>query len=83
MAEPCAGRAQSASYVLNSGFLPTILPNPPVQTQPILNQSWLENSALSNVFDLDDYFSNDDNSALTYSVSGNNKIGLNISAPPP
>jgi RHS repeat-associated protein len=76
--EPCAGKSQSASYVLNSGFIPTVQSNPPIQTLILLNQSWQENEAKPNAFDLDDYFSSPDGYALNYSVSGNSHISVTI-----
>ncbi len=76
--EPCSGKAQSASYVLNGGYISTIKSNPPVKSQVIPNQSWQENVSKSGAFDLDDYFSSPDGLALTYSVSGNTNIVVSI-----
>ena len=78
IAEPCAGKSQSASYVLNSGYIPTIQSNPPVQTQVIPNQNWLENGSKTNAFDLDDYFLSPDGYALSYTSSGNSSITVTI-----
>jgi len=78
--EPCSGKSQSASYVLNAGFIPLVLSNPPVQTQIIPNYSWQENLSKTDAFDLDDYFSSLDANALTYTVSGNHYINITIDA---
>ncbi|HAJ57219.1 MAG TPA: hypothetical protein DCL35_05560 [Candidatus Omnitrophica bacterium] len=78
IAEPVAARSQSTSYSLESGFIPTIKSNPPVQSQIIPNQSWLENEAMAGVFDLDDYFSSPDGLTLIYSASGNTNISALI-----
>ena len=76
--EPCAGRASSASYVLQSGFIPTVQSNPPILSQNIPYQSWQINTSKSNGFDLDDYFTSPDGYALTYSYSGNSQIQVSI-----
>lgn len=76
--EPCQGRTQSASYILNSGLLPTIQSNPPLLTQEIPYQIWAINTSKANVFDLDDYFSSPDGYPLTFSVTGNSNIKVTI-----
>jgi len=77
-AEPVCGKSQSQSYVLNSGFIPTIASNPPAQTQVIANFSWQENESKTNIIDLDDYFTSPDGYALTYTASGNSQISVTI-----
>ncbi|MBF0522507.1 MAG: hypothetical protein HQL24_05555 [Candidatus Omnitrophica bacterium] len=76
--EPSAGKSTSASYVLESGFMPSIKSNPPTQTQTIPNQSWLENETKSNLFDLDNYFSSPDGLALSFTASGTSNIVVAI-----
>lgn len=76
--ESAVGKAQSASYILNGGFIPALETESPIQTQTIPNQSWQENTAKSNAFDLDDYFTSPDGLTLSYSVSGNNNIAVSI-----
>lgn len=76
--EPCIGKAQSTSYILNSGFIATIQANPPVLNQNIPYQSWPLNTAKDNAFDLDDYFSSPEGCPLTFSVIGNSKINVTI-----
>lgn len=77
LGEPCIGKAQSQSYVLNSGFIPTIIASdPPIQIQVIPNFSWAEGTLNTNAFDLDDYFLNP--VGFTYTVSGNSNISVNI-----
>ncbi|GEM_PF-4992714 len=77
--ESCAGKSQSANYILNSGFIPVIQANPPTQTQIIPNQTWNENASKPEAFDMDDYFSSDAGK-LTYQASGNTNINVNISS---
>ncbi|MFA5337414.1 MAG: hypothetical protein WC330_03675, partial [Candidatus Omnitrophota bacterium] len=76
LAEPVSGKSQSQSYILNSGFIPTIASNPPAQTQVIPNFSWQENESKTNIIDLDDYFTSPDGYTLTYAVSGNSQISV-------
>lgn len=76
--EPITGKAASASYILQSGFIPTIQANPPVLTQDIPYQSWLLGSSKPNAFDLDDYFTSPDGYALSYSVSAATNITISI-----
>ncbi|MFA6217601.1 MAG: RHS repeat-associated core domain-containing protein [Candidatus Omnitrophota bacterium] len=76
--QPCAGKATSQSYVLNAGFIPAVLSNPPRQTQIIANQSWKSNESKNNLFDLDNYFSSPEALALSYTVSGNSAINISI-----
>ena len=78
IAEPCVGKVSSPSYVLQSGFIPTVSPNPPVLNQDIPYQSWPLNTSKPNAFDLDDYFISLDGYALTYSYSGNSQIQISI-----
>lgn len=54
-----------------------VVNNAPNFTGTILNQSFAEDSSLSNAFDLDSYFA--DASAMTYSASGNSSITITIS----
>lgn len=77
-AEPVSGKSQSQSYILNSGFIPTIASNPPAQTEVIPNFSWQENESKTNIIDLDDYFISPDGYALSYSVTGNSNISVTI-----
>lgn len=76
--EAIASKSSSASFILESGYIPTIKSNPPIQTQIIPNQSWLESAAKADVFDLDDYFMSPDGAALTYSASGTTNIAVSI-----
>ncbi|MFA5119283.1 MAG: RHS repeat-associated core domain-containing protein [Candidatus Omnitrophota bacterium] len=76
--QSCAGRAVSQSYILNSGFVPAVVSNPPLQTQVIDNQGWKSNESKNDLFDLDDYFFSPDGLALSYSVSGNSAINISI-----
>jgi len=76
--ESSVGGTQSASFILNSGFIPLIQSNPPVLTQEIPFQTWAINTAKNSAFDLDDYFISPDNYALTFSVTGSSKINLAI-----
>jgi len=75
-AEAVCGKSQSQSYVLDSGFIPTIASNPPEQTQVIPNYAWQENESKENVLDLDDYFLSPDGYQLTYKVTGNSNINI-------
>ena len=76
--EAIASRSSSASFILESGYIPTIKSNPPIQTQIIPNQTWLENAAETDFFDLDNYFMSPDGAALTYSASGTTNIAVSI-----
>lgn len=76
--EPCIGRAQSANYALNTGFISTLLSSPPVLTAKIPYQIWPLDSSKADAFDLDNYFSSPDGLALTYTVSGNSNIIVTI-----
>ncbi len=78
--EAIASRSNSASYILESGYIPTIKSNPPIQIQIIPNQTWLENAAKADVFDLDNYFISPDGAALTYSASGTTNIAVSIAS---
>ncbi len=78
IAEPCVGKTQSENFILNSGIVPTILSNPPVLNQNIPYQTWAINSTKDNAFDLDDYFASPEGYSLTFTVSGNSKIKVNI-----
>lgn len=78
LGEPCAGKLTSSSYTLNSGFIPTVQTNPPVQTHVIPNFTWKENESMPDAFDLDNYFVSPEGLALTYTVSGANKINVEI-----
>ncbi|MFH1354652.1 MAG: hypothetical protein ABIH19_00675, partial [Candidatus Omnitrophota bacterium] len=77
ISEVCIGKSQSASYVLYAGYVPIMQSNQPEQTQTIVNQSWRENQSLIDAFDLDDYFTSD-LGVLTYTVSGNTNIIVDI-----
>jgi hypothetical protein len=76
--EACAGRSQSANYILNSGFIATIQANPPVQSPPIPDQTWCQKTSRKDVLDLSEYFTSPDNKTLSYTVSGNDKIQVAI-----
>ncbi|MBI5873337.1 MAG: hypothetical protein HZB36_04250 [Candidatus Omnitrophica bacterium] len=76
--EPCIGKAQSASFILESGYIPTIKSNPPVQAQIIPNQTWQENVSKIDAFDLRLYFSSPDGLPLTYTASGTSNIVVTI-----
>ncbi|MFA5272041.1 MAG: LamG-like jellyroll fold domain-containing protein, partial [Candidatus Omnitrophota bacterium] len=76
--ESITGKLTSQNYKLDSGFVATIQPNPPAQTQNISNQSWQENETKTNVFDLDDYFVSPDGYDLNYTISGNSNIAVTI-----
>ncbi len=76
--ESSIGKSQSANYILDAGFIPTVQSNPPILIQHILYQSWAMNSSKDNVFDLDDYFISPDGYPLVYSVSGNSNINIAI-----
>jgi RHS repeat-associated protein len=78
LGESCVGKAQSANYVLNSGFIPTLSSNPPVLTQKIPFQKWQMGASKENSFDLDVYFQSPEGYALTYSVSGNSNVNVTI-----
>lgn len=78
IAEPCVGKSLSASFVLESGFIPTLKLSPPAQSQTIPNQSWEENATKDNAFDLDDHFSSPDGLVLNYTFSGNSSITITI-----
>jgi RHS repeat-associated protein len=76
--QSCAGRSTSQSYILNSGFIPAVVSNPPLQTQVIANQSWKSNESQDNLIDLNDHFSSPDGLAISYTVSGNSVINISI-----
>ena len=76
--EPTGGTFEGYYRKSFSGHIYTILDNPPVLTQSIPAQSWLINTAKSDAFDLDDYFVDPDDDDLTFSVSGNIEIVVNI-----
>ena len=67
--EPCAAQSQSTSFILQSGFIATLQPLPPQKTHDIPNQYWDINTANSSAFDLDDYFTSPEGSALTYTCT--------------
>lgn len=50
----------------------------PTFTGTIPNRSWAEDTALSNQFDLTQYFSDPENDVLNYSVIGNKVINISI-----
>jgi RHS repeat-associated protein len=76
--EPCIGKSQSASFILNSGYIPTLISNPPQQTQVIPNEIWDQNIPLNNAFDLDSHFMSPDGLLIAYSVTGNQHINVAI-----
>ncbi|MFH1441316.1 MAG: hypothetical protein ABIH18_04695, partial [Candidatus Omnitrophota bacterium] len=76
--EPCAGRVQSANYILDAGYIPTIQSNPLVLKEDIPYQIWAIDSSKEKAFDLDDYFASPDDYALKFSVLGNSKINVII-----
>ncbi len=78
--EAIASRSSSASFIIESGYILTIKANPPIQSQVIPNQGWLENAAKADAFDLDDHFMSPDGAALTYSASGTTNIAVSIAA---
>ncbi len=54
--------------------------NPPSYNGGLTSLSWNMNSEKKNAFDLDNYFSDVDGDALSFGVSGNNNIVVNIDA---
>lgn len=54
--------------------------NAPTYNGGLTSQSWNMNAQKNNVFDLDDFFSDQDGNVLTYTVSGNANINVNINA---
>ncbi|MEK6714818.1 MAG: LamG-like jellyroll fold domain-containing protein, partial [Candidatus Omnitrophota bacterium] len=77
LGEAAIGKCQSQSYVLNSGFIPTVTSSdPPIQIQTIPNFSWQEGTTNPNAFDLDDYFLNP--VGFTYTISGNVNVAVGI-----
>ena len=76
--EPSQGKSQSASYILESGYIPTLKSMPPLLTQAIPTQTWNENESKTNAFDLDNYFSSPGGLSLTYTVTGNSNIKIAI-----
>ena len=76
--ESCVGEAESSSFILNSGFLPTVQSNPPIATQAIPYQTWAINTAKNNAFDLDDYFTSPDGYPLTFKATGSSKVNITI-----
>ncbi len=78
--EPCAGRVQSASYILDSGIIPVMEASsaPPELTRDIPYQFWSINTSRDNAFDLDDYFASTDGYVLAYTVMGNSNINVTI-----
>lgn len=78
IAEPWIGRVQSANYILTSGLISAIQSNQPILTQNIPYQAWQMNSSKDNAFDLDDYIQSPEGYPLSFTVSGNSKININI-----
>ena len=77
--EPCVGGSSSTTYILSAGFIPVIQSNPPALKLDIPDYySWPIDSSKKNAFDLDDYFLSPEGYALTYRVTGNNNIKVNI-----
>lgn len=65
----------------NRSFSVNLAPNSaPVYKGGLGPQSWNMNSERRNAFDLDDYFSDADGNKLTYSVTGNDNINVNMDA---
>ncbi|MEK9149821.1 MAG: hypothetical protein AAB267_07230, partial [Candidatus Desantisbacteria bacterium] len=67
-----------ASYILNSGFIPTIQSNPSILIQEIPYQTWAINTSKTDAFDLDSYFTSPEGYPLNYTFSGNSKINIAI-----
>ena len=74
--EPFAGRLQSASYQIRSGFVYTTESNPPEFINSIPNQGWPKNEPLISALDLDDYFQSEQE--LTFAVSANAAVTVSI-----
>lgn len=68
----------SASFSLRSGYTSSIGSVKPILISPIPNLSWQENSENNDVFDLDDYFSSPDGNVISFEVSGNSNIVINV-----
>ncbi|MFA4889197.1 MAG: FG-GAP-like repeat-containing protein, partial [Candidatus Omnitrophota bacterium] len=80
--EPCAQKSTSSNYALSSGFIPTLQSNPP-QAKHIPAQFWQKNTAKTDAFDLDDYFSSPDGLELTYTFEKlNTDAKINIAIDP-
>ncbi len=63
----------------NRSFSVNLAPNnAPTYKGGLSSQSWNINTEKKNAFDLDDYFSDLEGDRLTYSVTGNDNIGVNI-----
>jgi len=62
----------------NKTFAINYVNSPPTFSGPISNQTWNKDASKSNAFDLDTYFTEPDSEAMTYSVSGNTNINVNI-----
>ena len=63
----------------NRSFSVNLAPNmPPVYNNALISQSWNMNTQKNNAFDLDNFFSDPEGSSLTYGVSGNANIIVNI-----
>ncbi|MBI2671368.1 hypothetical protein HYX16_00370 [Candidatus Woesearchaeota archaeon] len=63
----------------NRSFSISAAPNsPPVFSSSITSQSWNKNTNKNSVFDLDIYFSDPENRPLTFTVTGNSNININI-----
>lgn len=77
-----ANNLSTNSYVLLPGYTATFISNPPVLRKPIPNQSWKENTSLTDAFDLDDYFYSPDSLPLRYTLSGNKNIKIEIKQQP-
>ncbi|MBN1521804.1 MAG: hypothetical protein JW928_04660 [Candidatus Aureabacteria bacterium] len=78
LGEALVGQSTSAGYILYSGFIATLISDPPFFNGPIGNFSWNEGQVLENAFDLDDYFGSPDGLALTYTALGNSAIAVEI-----
>ncbi|MCQ9206769.1 MAG: hypothetical protein NG740_02665 [Omnitrophica bacterium] len=80
--EPAVGDMVGNAYKVSLGYINTIASNPPVFTGPLPNGDmrvmWNKGESNANVFDLDNYFSSSDNSALTYTVEGTSSIIADI-----
>ncbi|MFH1777531.1 MAG: RHS repeat-associated core domain-containing protein [Candidatus Omnitrophota bacterium] len=78
LGEPIAGVFESYYDVSCAGYLYALGTNAPILTQNIPNQIWQVNTANDNAFNLNDYFTHPDASTLTFIVSGNTNINVNI-----
>ncbi|MFH1768453.1 MAG: hypothetical protein ABH858_04780, partial [Candidatus Omnitrophota bacterium] len=76
--ESCAGVLSSTTYRLKTGFVSMVQSNKPVLRQNIPYQHWPMNTVVNNAFVLDDYFYSPQGLELTYTVTGNSAISVNI-----